>query len=359
MPLDQFGFRHRNDDGSETTATFKAAQNSQVSLAVDVRERLRIGIDVSTDPAPTTSKYRLAYKEAAESVWTEVKASGGGKILLSASPNVTASGEATTAQLTPPTGKTTSNFNPGRMWDDESGLDDVAIANGSYTELEFSIIASSANGALASDVYSFRVERLPGAAGRSQIAADNFNRASLGANWKQQNTVDGAITIYGSARANGANAHVASNRMIAVWDGAGSFANDQYSAYILGGLSFLSNQYGVGAAVRSNGLTDGSRSYYEVVVYADSSGPNYQTDVNKMVNGTVTNLVSSTTPTWANGDEVSLEVVGTTLTVKKNGVALGGVYTLTDSSLASGKPGLSGSGGDTVYADSWEGGSIL
>lgn len=200
----------------------------------------------------------------------------------------------------------------------------------------------------------------PAAPSRTLVASDNFNRAGpgLGSNWTQQNLIDGDITIYSSTRANGANAQPGQNRMAAAWTGAGSFTNDQYSAIIIGGLSFLSNQYGIGTSVRSNGLTNTARSYYEVVVYADSGGPNYQTDVNKMVAGTYTNLVSTTTPTWANGDELSIEVVGTTITVKKNGTALGGSYTLTDSSLSTGTPGITGTGGNTVYADNWEGGTV-
>lgn len=198
------------------------------------------------------------------------------------------------------------------------------------------------------------------AAPRTQVASDDFNRAGpgLGANWTQQNTIDGDVTIYGSVRANGANAQPGQNRQAASWAGAGSFTNDQYSAIIIGGLSFLSNQYGIGTSVRSNGLTDASRSYYEVVIYADSGGPNYQTDVNKYVAGTYTNLASATSPTWANGDEASIEVVGTTITIKKNGIALGGVFTLTDSSLSTGKPGITGAGGDTIYADSWQAGTV-
>jgi hypothetical protein len=76
-------------------------------------------------------------------------------ISLSASANISASGENTTAQLTPPSGKTTSNFTTGRIQDDENPADAVDIANNYYTELEWCLNAT--NAAQYGDVYEFRV----------------------------------------------------------------------------------------------------------------------------------------------------------------------------------------------------------
>lgn len=76
-------------------------------------------------------------------------------IYISTSANITAGGVATTAQLTPPSGKTTSDFTTGRMWDDENGVDTIDIATNGYTELEWCIQAQAP--ATTSDVYQFRV----------------------------------------------------------------------------------------------------------------------------------------------------------------------------------------------------------
>jgi hypothetical protein len=76
-------------------------------------------------------------------------------ILISASSNIAASGENTTAQLTPPSGKSTSNFTVGRIQDDENPADAVDIANNYYTEMEWSLIATAT--AQYGDVYQFRV----------------------------------------------------------------------------------------------------------------------------------------------------------------------------------------------------------
>src|SRR5210317_825805 len=73
---------------------------------------------------------------------------------LSASANIAPSGEATTAQLTPPSGKTTGDFTAGRIQDDENPADSVDIGVDGYTEYEWSIIPSVD---AANDDYSFRV----------------------------------------------------------------------------------------------------------------------------------------------------------------------------------------------------------
>lgn len=76
-------------------------------------------------------------------------------VYISASSNITAGGEATTAQLTPPSGKSTSDFTTGRMWDNENGSDSLDLAADDYTELEWCLQFQSpaANG----EIYQFRV----------------------------------------------------------------------------------------------------------------------------------------------------------------------------------------------------------
>lgn len=76
-------------------------------------------------------------------------------IIMSASPHISASGVNTTARLTPPAGKTTSNFTAGRLADDENPLDAVSIASDGYTEVAW-VIKAQAPAAVA-DQYQFRV----------------------------------------------------------------------------------------------------------------------------------------------------------------------------------------------------------
>ena len=76
-------------------------------------------------------------------------------ITLSASANITASGENTTAQLTAPAGKTTADFGGGRIQDDENPGDAVDLATGDYREDEWSIEFTAT--AEPGETYEFRV----------------------------------------------------------------------------------------------------------------------------------------------------------------------------------------------------------
>lgn len=80
-----------------------------------------------------------------------------GPVRLSASENIPAGGATvTTAQLTAPTGKTTADFQAGKLSDDTNPLAALDLVADTYTELEFSVaLAANAPG----DVYHFRISR--------------------------------------------------------------------------------------------------------------------------------------------------------------------------------------------------------
>lgn len=77
------------------------------------------------------------------------------EVYVATSANIAAGGEATTARLTAPSGKTTSDFVTGRRWDDENGSDAIDITVDDYTELEWCLAAQSP--AIATDYFDFRV----------------------------------------------------------------------------------------------------------------------------------------------------------------------------------------------------------
>jgi hypothetical protein len=68
--------------------------------------------------------------------------------------NIAASGEATTARLTAPSGKTTGDFVTGRRWDDENGTDSTDITTDDYSEFEWSLKVKS--GLSNGDYFDFR-----------------------------------------------------------------------------------------------------------------------------------------------------------------------------------------------------------
>lgn len=77
------------------------------------------------------------------------------RIYVAPSANITAGGEATTARLTAPSGKTTADFVTGRRWDNENGTDTIDITTDDYTEVEWCLQAQSP--AANAEVYQFRV----------------------------------------------------------------------------------------------------------------------------------------------------------------------------------------------------------
>jgi hypothetical protein len=77
------------------------------------------------------------------------------EVYVAASAHITAGGEATTARLTAPAGKTTSDFTTGRRWDDENGTDAIDIATDFYTEVEWCLRAQAP--AVNADYFDFRV----------------------------------------------------------------------------------------------------------------------------------------------------------------------------------------------------------
>jgi len=75
---------------------------------------------------------------------------------MSASANITASGEATTAQFTAPSGKTTGDFDAGRIQDDENPADAIDITPDDYSEFEWCILAKTAANLVQ---YDFRITK--------------------------------------------------------------------------------------------------------------------------------------------------------------------------------------------------------
>lgn len=192
---------------------------------------------------------------------------------------------------------------------------------------------------------------------RTLIASDNFNRASLGADWAQLNAGNaGDIVIDGSTRIRGSfgNQNV-DDKATARWVGAGTFSDDQYSSLVLvNPVIFNGTTVRIGVIARASADTGAGRDYYEAYLLMDS-GTTPTTRLVKWVNGTRTQLHSAAVA-WAANDRIDLECEGSEIRVCKNGTPLGGSFTQTDTSITTGKPGVTAT--NSTFGDSWEGGDI-
>jgi hypothetical protein len=74
--LEQEGFRFRDDDGSESGASWLADQDTNISRDKNLNTRLRVIVNATQDPAST--QYQLEYKKSTDSEWLKANVEGAG-----------------------------------------------------------------------------------------------------------------------------------------------------------------------------------------------------------------------------------------------------------------------------------------
>lgn len=153
----QGNWRWRNDDGSETTATWMAAQNT-TPVITSASDLLRLRIELYNDPAnPGGTLDNALFEDSSNAVgshWDTIKLSVGVNafILAGSSPNVTDL-EPTTQQLTAPHYMT---FEAGQIIVSSERLPSFTVGTNFGTEYEY-VIKPSPN-LLVSTTYYFRVD---------------------------------------------------------------------------------------------------------------------------------------------------------------------------------------------------------
>ena len=192
---------------------------------------------------------------------------------------------------------------------------------------------------------------------RSQVATDDFNRATLDANWAQIVAGSASVVIDGSIRIHSGTSFYPG--AVARWVGAGTFNADQYSkiAMVSEDTNINDPTYTlIGAVVRCSADTDAGRDfyYYRIMESSGQYGNAIRlTQLGKFVNG-ASSVLDSGDLQWNEGDTIELEVVGNVLTGYRNGTATG--HTATDSDIATGQPGVIVGG--ICYGDNWEAGNV-
>jgi hypothetical protein len=141
VTIGQAGFRLRNDDGSETTATWKAAQNTNVNIAADLRFRVRF---LMQNAGITASNNVVAQLEYTLNGGASTNVTGASTVVRSsASPNVTDAANIT-QQLTGGTG-TFQGLTGFDEADGAAGGASLDIAASGCFEVEYSIVIRSAD----------------------------------------------------------------------------------------------------------------------------------------------------------------------------------------------------------------------
>jgi hypothetical protein len=147
--LTQANWRWRNDDGTETTATWKAAQNTPVTLSTTGQIwRLRLEVYDNVNDLPISLLDTLQYATSTSGPWYDIVTTvpdvnpgsliGNAFVIAEASAFVV-QGEPTTAQLA----GVALPFVPGKIMVDSMVLKGYSLAYQQRTEFEWAIIATS------------------------------------------------------------------------------------------------------------------------------------------------------------------------------------------------------------------------
>lgn len=155
--LTQIHYRWRNDDGSETTATWK--QNEDTATSIEIANNARIRFEISNEGTATATSitYRADYGVRVTTCaaitagnWFAIPTGTTEKLQIYDSSNLT-DGEGTTAQLT----AENSTFVAGEVKDTGNTTSGITLTTSQYTELEYSIKVTS--NAVNGEIYCLRV----------------------------------------------------------------------------------------------------------------------------------------------------------------------------------------------------------
>jgi PKD repeat protein len=148
--INQTKYRWRNDNGSETTATWKAAENTAITLA-DTVSILRARIELQDNSGASYDiDESLEYSSNGGTTWTTITNAPTNAFIYQSSANVT-DGGATTNQIS--TG-TAGTFVAGRIISAVPSATPMVISSGEKTEFEW-VIKPTGN-LLPMTTYTFR-----------------------------------------------------------------------------------------------------------------------------------------------------------------------------------------------------------
>jgi hypothetical protein len=219
------------------------------------------------------------------------------------------------------------------------------------------VVCTDDDGATGSDVLTVTLEETPP---EPTAPSDDFNRAdasTLGGNWTDQRTSLSPDIISNRVGTTTSGAHVA------FWN-ASTVADNQYAQITLVTIGTSPSKY-IGLTCRNSSDT-GDSAYDQYQFNTNGNSGSGNTQLNKIVNGTLT-VLTYYTATWVSGDVMRIECTGgatTVLKMFKNGTQLvradgSGLDTYSDASsaLTTGQPGVY-SFGNGARGDDWQAGEV-
>lgn len=174
------------------------------------------------------------------------------------------------------------------------------------------------------------------------------------------NSGDGALTI-DTNRIESSTSFGSTDANDSRWTGAGTFTANQYAKITVTGISNPGGINKMGVVLRASADTGTGRDLYRVYYLEDNTSAIV---IQKILNGTPTQLNSTNVGAFANGDTVEgeiEEITGTT-TIRsyRNGTLVATVTDTTSPITAIGAPGICGGigFGPGLFGDDWEAGNL-
>jgi hypothetical protein len=151
--LTQSNWRWRNNDGTETTATWKAAQNVAVTYA-SYQEVIRLRIEVyngGADPIDLEDSLQYSTTPAVAGSWRNILANDpAGAFMMAGSSAFVVQNEPTTSQIT----GNTYDYVPGKIMVDTAILKFITVPSSNRTEFEWTLVGTP--NTLPNTTYYFR-----------------------------------------------------------------------------------------------------------------------------------------------------------------------------------------------------------
>jgi hypothetical protein len=152
--LNQGVWRWRNDDGSQTTATWKAAENTTFNLT-STSEIFRLRVEIYRTSGSGSEKFVLFYRQGTSGSFTRIRTTDGGRPFVTENSSNLSNCSLTTRQLTLRGGYT---FTGGRIVENNSNCPNCSTSfSSSNNTTEWEWVLKATSSIVSGATYQFRV----------------------------------------------------------------------------------------------------------------------------------------------------------------------------------------------------------
>jgi hypothetical protein len=143
--LEQEGFRFRDDNGSESGATWLTYQDTDITRGKNTNTRLRVLLNTTDDPS--SAQYQLEYKKSTDSTFVKVEPTNTTPLVESRSSGATTATDTTSHAITMPSGITAGDLLL-IVFSSDGAVRDCSISSGGWVKLDEAQNGTTVTGAV-------------------------------------------------------------------------------------------------------------------------------------------------------------------------------------------------------------------